>query len=147
MPREFKTILVPTDFSEPSKRAVEYALRFARLSEGTILLAHVIHIATEHLRDDQGHLLTFDQIKQQATAQLAAIRDSALEGYARTELIADLGDPYAVLMEIATRRQVDLVVTSTRGRSIAENLIIGSVAEKLIRHAPCPVFIVRRGAA
>lgn len=147
MPRDFKTILCPTDFSEESYHALEYAVRFAKLSGATILVPHIIHIPTEHLRDDDGHVLPFERLKSRARTLLEEARDQHAGGYAKCELLLDIGDPFELLLGIAQQRQVDLVVISTHGRTGVEHLVMGSVAEKLIRHAPCPVFVVRRGAA
>ncbi len=145
MPREFKTILCPTDFSEGSQTAAEYALWFAKTCDATIVLAHSIHIQTEQLKDEDGHLLGFDQIKEKAQNELETLRDAVLEGYARCELEVEIGDPLEHLIEVAKRRNVDLIVTSTRERTGVGALLTASVAEKLLRHAPCPVFIVRNG--
>ena len=146
MPREFKTILCPTDFSEESYRALEYAVRFAKLSDGTILIPHIIHIPTEHLRDDEGHVLPFERLKSRAQALLEEARATYTSGYPKCELLLDVGDPFELLLGIAQQRKVDLVVIATHGRTGVEHLVIGSVAEKIIQHAPCPVFVVRRGA-
>ena len=67
MPRDFKTILCPTDFSEESYRAIEYGLRFAKANDGTLILAHVIHVPSGDLFQPDGHVLTFDEAKQKAS--------------------------------------------------------------------------------
>jgi universal stress protein A len=145
MPREFKTILCPTDFSEESYRAVDYGLRFAQVSGGTLLLAHIIHIPSEHLFRQQGHMLTFEEVKAQTRSLLEEVRDQRLGSHPQCEIVIEIGDPYEQLMAIARQRHVDLIVISTHGRTGLEHLVMGSVAEKIIRHAPCPVFVVRRG--
>ncbi len=147
MPRDFKTILCPTDFSEHSGRAIEYGVRFARNSEGLLLLAHIIHIPTEHFRDDLGHVIKFDDLKVGVQLKLQEFRDKYVDGYDKCELISEIGDPYEQLMAIVEQRKVDLLVTSTHGRTAINHLVMGSVAEKIVRHATCPVFIVRRGVA
>ena len=70
MPREFKTILCPTDFSAASGHAIEYGARFARGSDGTLLIAHVLHIPTEHYRDEHGEVFGFDVLKSRAESEL-----------------------------------------------------------------------------
>jgi universal stress protein A len=145
MPREFKTILCPTDFSEESYRAIEYGVRFAQVSGGTILIAHILHNPTTALFHPEGFVLSFEQVEGRAQALLNELRDTRLGGFARCELLLDIGDPYEQLIAIATRRGVDLIVTATHGRTGLQHLVMGSVAEKIIRHAPCPVFVVRRG--
>jgi universal stress protein A len=147
MPREFKTILCPTDFSEGSKAAAAYALWFANLSGATIVLAHSIHVATERLKNEEGHILSIDQIKEKAHAELRALCDGVLGGYPRCELEVEIGDPAEHLIEVAKRRNVDLIVTAMRDHSGVPQLLTSSVSEKLLRLAPCPVFVVRHGVA
>jgi universal stress protein A len=146
MPREFKTILCPTDFSEESFRAIEYGLRFAKAADGTLLLAHVIHVPSGELSQPDGHVLTFEQAKQRTLTLLEELRQKRLQNYPKCELLVDIGDPHDVLIGIAAQRKVDLIIIATHGRSGFEHLVMGSVAEKIIRHAPCPLFVVRRGA-
>ncbi len=147
MPREFKTILCPTDFSDESYHAIDYGLRFAKAWDAALIIAHIIHTPTGELYQPVGdviHVLTFDEAKRRDLARLEEIRDTRLSGYANCELLVEIGDPYQQLMAITQRRQVDLIVTATHGRSALEHLILGSVAEKMIRHARCPVLVVRR---
>ena len=146
MPRDFKTILCPTDFSEESYRAIEYGVRFAKAADGTLLLAHVIHVPSGELYLPDTHVLTFDQAKQRTLSLLEELREKRLHNYPKCELLVDIGDPHDVLIGIATQRKVDLIVIATHGGSNLQHLVMGSVAEKLIRHAPCPLFVVRRGA-
>ncbi len=146
MPRDFETILCPTDFSEESYRAIEYGLRFAKAAGGTLLLAHVIHVPSGELYQPDGHVLNFDEAKQRSHTLLEELRSKRLQGYPHCELLVDIGDPHDVLLRLATQRKVDLIVIATHGRSGLQHLVVGSVAEKIIRHAPCPLFVVRRGA-
>jgi len=147
MPREFKTILCPTDFSEDSCRAIEYGVRFARVSGGTVILAHIIHVPSGELYQPERPTLNFEEAKARARTLLEDIRQKCTGGYPKCELLVEFGDPHEQLLGIAKRRNVDLIVTATHGRSGIDHLVMGSVAEKVIRHAPCPVFVVRRGAA
>jgi len=146
MPRDFKTILCPTDFSEESYRAIEYGLRFAKSADGTLLLAHIIHVPSGDLYRPDGHVLTFDEAKQRTLSLLEELREKRLQNYPKYELLVDIGDPHDVLIALATQRKVDLIVIATHGGSGLQHLVMGSVAEKMIRHAPCPLFVVRRGA-
>jgi nucleotide-binding universal stress UspA family protein len=145
MLRQFKTILCPTDFSEESYHAIEYGVSFAKLSDGTVLLAHILHNPTSELFHPEGYTLSFEQAKQRAQSLLEQLRDKRL-GYPKCDLYVDIGDPYEQLMALAKQRNVDLIVVATHGRSAIGDLVLGSVAEKLIRHSLCPVFVVRRGA-
>ena len=146
MPRDFKTILCPTDFSPESGRAIEYGHKFAQASGSLILLAHFIHIPTEPYRDAGGRVLPFEELKNLARTRLEEERDAHLHGYARHELLLEIGDPSDQVVALARQRNVDLIVTSTHGHSSLEHVLVGSVAESILHHAPCPVFVVRRGA-
>jgi len=145
MPREFKTILCPTDFSEESYRAIEYGLRFAKAAGGTLLLAHVIHVPSGELYQPDGHVLNFEEAKQRTITLLKELCDKRLQSYPQCELLVDIGDPHDVLIRMATQRKADLIVIATHGRG-SLHLVVGSVAEKIIRHSPCPLFVVPRGA-
>jgi len=145
MPRDFKTILCPTDFSEESGHAIAYGVRFAEISNATVLLPHIIHIPTEPYYDENGHVMRFDELRVGVHVKLQECRDKYIPSAINSELICEIGDPYEQLMQLAKDRSVDLIVTSTHGRTGLPHLVMGSVAEKIIRHAPCPVFVVRRG--
>ena len=146
MPREFKTILCPTDFSEESYRAIEYGLRFAKGADGTLILAHIIHVPSGELQQPDGHVLNFEEAKQRTITLLEELWAKRLQSYSKCELLVDIGDPHEVLISMATQRKADLIVIATHGRSGLQHLVMGSVAEKIIRDAPCPLFVVRRGA-
>jgi universal stress protein A len=147
MPREFKTILCPVDFSPDSYSALEYARKFAELSGGTILVPHVIHVPTEALYDEHGRWQSSEQLEKRAWELLQKVRDEKLAGYPNVELLVVWGNPVEELLSMARERNVDLLVICTHGRSGLRHLLMGSVAENLIRYAPCPVFVVRRGVA
>lgn len=144
MLRQFKTILCPTDFSDESFHALEYGVSFAKISDGMVLVAHILHNPTSELFHPEGYILSFEQARIRARTMLEELRDKL--AYPKCELFVEIGDPYEQLIAIATQRSADLIVTATHGRTAVEDLILGSVAEKLIRHATCPVFVVRRGA-
>lgn len=141
--REFKTVLCGTDFSESSYHALEYGLRFARSSDGVLLVVHSVHVPAGDLLGEQAYTLNFDEVRNQMQALLEEIHTTRLQRYPKAELAVDFGEPAHQLIKLAETRDVDLIVTATHGRSALSHLIMGSVAEKIIRHAPCPVFVVR----
>ncbi len=147
MPREFRIILCGTDFTERSYTALQYALRFARLADGVLIVAHFVHVPSGDLYTHEAWPRTFEEAKVRARAMLEEVHTTRLEGYPKAELVVEIGAPAEMLIQIAKERQVDVVVTATHGRSELAELIMGSTAEKLIRHAPCPVFVVRQGVA
>ena len=144
MLRQFKTILCPTDFSDESYHALEYGVSFAKLSDGTLLLAHILHDPTSEVFHPEGYTLSFAQAAQHAQSLLEELRDKRL-AYPKCELYVEVGDPFEQLMALARKRKVDLIVTATHGRTGITTLVLGDIPEQLIRNSPCPVFVARRG--
>jgi nucleotide-binding universal stress UspA family protein len=145
MPHEFKTILCGIDFTERSYHALEYALRFAKLANGTLLVAHFVHVPSGDVYT-QGHWpRSFEEARQRTRTMLEEVRERRLGDYANVELLVEVGVPAEHLLKLAAERDVDVLVTASHGRSELADLLLGSTAEKLIRHAPCPVFVVRQG--
>jgi nucleotide-binding universal stress UspA family protein len=147
MPREFKTILCGTDFTERSYTALEYALRFAKLADGVLIVAHFVHVPSGEFYGGGEWPRTFQEARGRAQKVLEELHATRLQGYPKTQFVVDIGTPAELLIQLAKDRRVDVVVTATHGRSELADLIMGSTAEKLIRHAPCPVFVVREGVA
>jgi nucleotide-binding universal stress UspA family protein len=143
--REFKTILCATDFSEASYHALEYAVRFARLSDAVVILAHIVHVPAGDLLGGEAYTMNFEEAQRQVRERLDKVRAEHLQNYPKCELVTTIGDPSAEILSIAKDRRVDLIITATHGRSGFKHLVMGGVADKIIRHAPCPVFVVRAG--
>lgn len=146
MPREFKKILCGTDFTEHSYLALDYALRFAKLADGLLIVAHFVHVPSGDVYTHEPWPRTFQEAKARAQTLLAQVHETRLQAYPKTELVVEIGVPAELMIQLAKQRQIDVIVTATHGRSELADLIMGSTAEKLIRHAPCPVFVVRQGA-
>jgi len=141
--RDFKIILCPVDFSDSSYDALEYGVRFARGADATLILMHVLHNPSDEFFHPEGYVIGWDEAKAKARKLLEQARDERLQGYPKTELVVDIGDPHELILNLARDRKADLIITSTHGRTGLRHLVMGSVAEKIIRHAPCPVFVVR----
>jgi len=143
----FRRIMLPIDFSEHCDRAAEYAAWFARGADATIHLVHIVTNPADPIYEP-GEVSYWDMVEhseQKARTFLEAAVKRCLPAGCRTELHVAQGDPYEKLMEIAARIEPDVIIMSTHGRGGVKHLVIGSVAEKTVRQAPCPVFVVRRG--
>jgi nucleotide-binding universal stress UspA family protein len=147
MLREFKRVLCGTDFTEHSYTALDYALSFAKLANGTLIVAHFVHVPSGDVYTHDAWPRTFEEARQRAQQLLEEVHKTRLENYPNTELVVEIGVPAEHMIQLAKDRKVNVIVTATHGRSELAELIMGSTAEKLIRHAPCPVFVVRQGAA
>ncbi len=146
---QFRTILVATDFSQPSEHALEYARALARSFGATLHLLHVVPdpVLASAWSEAYAYDLTAlgerlrRDAEQQLTERAQAIGDVAVT----TEAL--VGSPAATIAVTAAERGIDLIVMGTHGRSGFSHLFMGSVAERVVRSAPCPVLTVREPAA
>ena len=149
MPK-LKKILVPVDYSDGSRVAMEYALFLAERFDAEIEVLHVAEIPLgeeEHtvVKPDTGKEqllseLIMQQAVKEATEFLAPfIRDATIP----IEKSVLKGRPGKVIVEAAADRGADLIVMGTHGRSGFDRLIMGSVTDRVLRSAPCPVVVVR----
>lgn len=140
-------ILVPTDFSENSNRAARYAAELAAKFNSEIVFLHVVQDLALVLPDAV-------MPTPVATPNLDDMIASAKIGIANLVTTLDLakmnpksevrvGSPATEIVAAASDLKVDLLCISTHGRTGLAHLLLGSVAEKIIRHAPCPVLTVR----
>lgn len=142
-----RTILVPTDFSEPSKAAWRYAQTLAAAFKSRVHLLHVI--ATPYHYDPWG--------TETATLSLAALlsrsEETARKGLARLvpgkgrlagRIVTATATGIAVdqILEYIRAKRIDLVVMGTHGHGMVEHLLVGSVAERVVRRSPVPVLTV-----
>jgi nucleotide-binding universal stress UspA family protein len=128
----FQKVLCPIDYSAGSARAMRVAARIAQRANAELVLVHVMSVDDAARNAEEERILTSEAGEAQ---RLGAPRVSRrlLTGYAFGEIVGLLrSDP-----------AFDLVVMGTHGRSGLERLLLGSVAEKVVRNAPCPVLIVR----
>jgi universal stress protein A len=142
-------ILVPTDFSEHSAYALEYAVELARrFDEASITLAHVYPVVN-YAAAEGFALYTPEQLADLLTKlaeQLKAEEDQVRAlGWTRIDTTLLQGDAYKETLDLAA--SYDLIVMGTHGRTGFKHALIGSVAEKLVRTAPCPVLTVRKHPA
>jgi nucleotide-binding universal stress UspA family protein len=142
-----KTILVPTDFSEPSVDALNYAKELATAFKASIHLLHVVQdpLAEPWGLESYGPLPpdVFRQIKARAQQQLeASLPEADRKVYGATLVTAE-GAPFSQIIEYAKTRPIDLIVMGTHGRGALAHAILGSVAERVVRFGPCPVLTVR----
>jgi nucleotide-binding universal stress UspA family protein len=140
-----KTILVPTDFSECSQGALQYAEALARQFGATLHLVHVCHPATLTTGGVDAAFISLPDVEEEMrTAAVAEMSKLAgtLAGIATTSEIA-FGSPAACIVAAAVEHGVDLVVMGTHGRGPIMHMVLGNVAERVVRAAPCPVLTVR----
>jgi nucleotide-binding universal stress UspA family protein len=143
-----KNILVPTDFSAGSQEAVRYAFDLAS-SLGASL--HIMHVLENPFAPGAFMEMYappppayFDDIERQAEERLRSSLTQEQQARVRIELSTRLGNPAAEILDrLEDEPKIDLVVMATHGRGGVARLLMGSVTEKIIRSAPCPVLTLR----
>jgi universal stress protein A len=131
-----KKILAPVDFTVCSKKALYYAGPFARQFGAELTLIFVLQSYPPKLE-----LAEIDPTAE-ATAELEDLRKS-VSHIVPTRTVLRRGEPCREIIRAASELQIDLIILSTHGRSGVARMVLGSTAEKVVRHAGCPVLVVR----
>ena len=146
---QFRHILAPTDFSDYSQKAVVSALALARTLGAKLTILHVVELPPYLV---EGYVPpavnatwpTFlDDLERQATQDLAQWVPEAESSDVEVVRLVAVGSPYRKIIDTAEAEQVDLIVMATAGRSGFSRLIMGSIAERVVRTATCPVLTIR----
>jgi nucleotide-binding universal stress UspA family protein len=143
-----KEVLVPTDFGEAADSALAYGQELARRFGATL---HVVHIAQNIYLQAFG-AETYaamaprlqEQLEREARAQLDALLADADKTYPPTKsAVMTSSTPAYAIVDYAKEHEIDLIVMGTHGRGALAHVVMGSVAERVVRSAPCPVLTVR----
>lgn len=146
---KLRRILVPLDFSGKSRQALDFAVPLAEQCGGEITLLHVIQppaLSTWHGIPGGRHYLAMDMqnVMDAAREKLMVMASRHVPAAVRGRTVVRQGSPYERITSAARRLEVDLIVLSTHGRTGLQRLLIGSTAERVVRHAHCSVLTVRR---
>jgi len=147
LPR-LRKILLPTDFSGCANYAVPYAAAIARATHATIMCLHVVEpvvpaVGYTGLADPMPIADISEQLEDSAERELPRLTDcEELSGLEVEEVIVH-GDAAAEIVRVAGERDADLIVISSHGRTGLGRMIFGSTAEAVVRHAGCPVLVVK----
>ena len=144
-PQRFNRILVPIDFSRYSLKAIPYALAISRQFGADVHLLHITDVAQQ----PPPTLLTLPLVPQSEWDRRLMKRLAALVVKYRTDgkvaaLEPRIGTAYEEICAVAQEIKADLIVIATHGTTGYKRLLLGSVAERVVRHSPCPVLVVRQ---
>ena len=143
---QFRHILAPTDFSEYSKQAVASALELAKTFGAKLTILHVIELPAYPVETYAPPSVTvtfLDDLERQASQVLAQIVPEAESAGVEVARLVTIGSPYRKIIDMAEAEQVDLIVMATAGRTGFSRLVMGSIAERVVRTASCPVLTLR----
>jgi len=142
-----KNILVPTDFEHTSAHALTYARELARLFNATIHILHVVDDVFALPGGTEGTLAAFPQLQRQlqetAHTQVEQLMTEDERKAGTRAVVVTSSTPAQSVVDYARDAHIDLIVMGTHGRGGAPAFLIGSVAERVVRTAPCPVLTVR----
>lgn len=145
-PVHLKKILVPLDFSTCAKKALQYAIPFAKQFEAAIVFLHVIPV---HFNYAEGEIefepdaASGAELQAQVGRKLAALIHDLVPDEIPVDAEVRYGIEAAEIVNEAKKSEVDLIILSTHGRTGRAHSLVGSVAEDVVRLAPCPVLVVR----
>ena len=136
----YKNILVATDGSKYSDAAVDEAINYAKSYEGTLKILSAVDV-TKKFQVKAPEFL--EELIDNAKKNLDDIKNKAQQAGVNAETFVREGEPYKVIADLATELNADIIVMGSHGRTGLKRLLMGSVSEKVIGYAPCPVLVVR----
>jgi nucleotide-binding universal stress UspA family protein len=139
-----KEILVPIDFSEASKKALEFAKKFAEQFDARLTLLYVVEPVFYPDFAYTPLLVENDNLVAAAEKEIAGLpaRNGIPEKLLRKTLVRT-GSPFREITDAARTLKMDMIIISTHGRSGLTRALLGSTTERVVRHAHCPVLVVR----
>jgi universal stress protein A len=146
----YSLFLVPVDFSDHSKKTVQYATQLAILAGASIRLLHVFLIPDYPAAFYQGLYVEHEAVKihvetakREALTQLSLVADQIRANGLEVESILRVGNPYQEIVSVVKELGVDLIVIGSHGYSGLGRLVLGSTADRVLQYAPCPVLVVK----
>jgi nucleotide-binding universal stress UspA family protein len=142
---KIQRILFPTDFSQSAQQAQNYACELAKKFGAEL---HAMHIVPDPLPvpGPEGSWILPDESvparKHEAELELAVRMEAALAGDVKVVRSVPVGKPVQVIIDYAKTHEIDLIVIGTHGHTGLSHLLLGSIAEKVVRLATCPVLTV-----
>lgn len=154
--KKIEKILVPTDFSEASNRALEYAFTLGSALDAQLLVLHVVDGRTlSAMPYSYGEVLEKSMAEhshEDMAAEIRQVMDSEIKNGThydhklKVTTLVRFGVPYDQVVTVAKEEKIDMIVMGARGMTALEDALMGGVATRVSRRAPCPVFITRRRA-
>jgi nucleotide-binding universal stress UspA family protein len=152
-PVAYRNLLVPIDFSEHSKKTIEYATQLAAFTDGSIKILHVLQMPENLAAFYEGIYIEHEVInthvetvKRKANDQLSLVTEQMLAKGLKAQPALRVGNPYEEIVSAANEMGADLIVIGSHGHGGLGRLLLGSTAERVLQYAPCAVLVVK-GAA
>jgi nucleotide-binding universal stress UspA family protein len=138
----FKKILVATDGSKNSLAAAEEAIKIARSMGSSVYAVYVVDTSVLNSASlGEGESFIYSSLKDEGTKAVDQIKSMASGVRVETQVIE--GKPASAITDFASKNGIDLIVVGSQGKSKIEALLLGSVADRVLRTAACPVLVVK----
>lgn len=142
----FKRILVPIDFSEYSKNALQFSIHFARQFRAELVLIYVVEsiiYPADFSFGQVGFPNVEDELRRKGEDEIEKLIKKEIKKSVKARRIIRTGKPFVEITKAANDEKVDLIIIASHGHTGVEHMLFGSTAEKVIRKAPCPVLVLR----
>ncbi len=140
---KIQVILCPVDFSDASRKAVQYAREFAAGMGASVHLLNVVEPRPMAVDITLNYVPLEEDLEKAAAADLKVILQEFLQSGLKAECSVEFGNPSDVILEKAGELDVNFVIMGSHGKKGLSRFIMGSVAETVVRKANCPVLIVK----
>jgi len=141
-------VLVATDFSEASDEALKYAKGLSEAFGASLHVLHVLEDLAAHAWTTEVYVAALpgvhEEMERQARERLDQSLPAGERDKYRAEVALRVGSPFVEIVRYAREERIDLIVMGTHGRGAIAHMLLGSVAERVVRKAPCPVLTVRQ---
>ena len=141
-----KKILVPIDFSDYSKKALQYTVKLAKSFNAELFLVYVIEPMVYPADLSMGQMVIPQSevnLSEKANSELEELATNEIGDSLKYNILIKTGKPFMEIIETATEVDADLIIIATHGHTGVEHLLFGSTSEKVVRKAPCPVLTLR----
>ena len=142
--RKLKQILVPIDFSDASLKALRYAVPFAEQFGATLSLVHIIEpMAFASDVPYAPPVVSDEEAEEAARKKLFSLASHEIQKLVQVKVHVRSGTAFVEILDAARSLEADLVIIATHGYTGLKHFLLGSTAERIVRHAHCPVLTVR----
>ena len=141
-----KKILVQIDFSDYSKKALQYTVKLAKSFNAELFLVYVIEPMVYPADLSMGQMVIPQSevnLSEKANSELEELATNEIGDSLKYNILIKTGKPFMEIIETATEVDADLIIIATHGHTGVEHLLFGSTSEKVVRKAPCPVLTLR----
>jgi nucleotide-binding universal stress UspA family protein len=141
----YKKILVPVDFSDCSREGLRYAIRFAGRFGAKLVVLHVVSLPYSYSSELYGVYqppMLAGEARKGAVRRMQKFLQTIEFGGVKVQTAITTGNPVPEICSFAAKKDINLIITSTHGLSGLKHVSTGSIAERVVRHASCPVLVV-----